>query len=180
MSDETEGHEEGTSNNIVYFTIYDPNTYGRIAIERQNILCKSVCWDWTTKYPNWKELWVLSYEVPGPANLGASSLLSKVVTMWTFLEKQRILPPRPKPTFATYEEIERLPSNQIDSIRKDIARLRGKLGDLATAHPLWKSFVEAPQGGLTCVLATLADVQKEMQAYEAKNGYTPDWLKPRA
>ena len=58
--EEREGLEPGTSNNIYYLTIYRSVTLERVAVERQNMLCKGGWKDWPQKYPDWRSLLVYS------------------------------------------------------------------------------------------------------------------------
>lgn len=175
-----DGEEEGTSNNIYYFSIYVPVTYQRLAVERQNQLCKGVWLEWMKKYPGWQSLLVLHSRQPGPEiiTLEQEDLRKQLTGMWDFLIGARVLPPRPRPIFAQYHEIADPPRFLVERVRDDISRLRGSLSDLASAYPLWREQLIAPQGGLTCVLSYLYDVAEDMEKHQARWGHNPDWLKP--
>ena len=174
-----DGEEEGTSNNIYYLTTYVPVTGDRLKVHRQNRFCRP-CWlDWTEEYRGWQNHNVLVQSSPGPARIPIGDPLnSKLVSMWDFLIEAKVLPPRPRPLSATYAELEGPPDRLIESIRDDLAKLRGKLEDLASAYPLWKDWLKAPQGGITCVLASLHLSGQEMQRHREKWGHKPDWLRP--
>ena len=174
-----DGEEEGTSNNVYYLTIYRWDGK-RIKTHRQNQLCRP-CWlTWMEEHADWKDLLVLTQPSPGPEEipLGSPSR-SKLVKMWDFLIQAKVLPQRPHPIWATYTEIEGPPAELVESVRNDIAKLRGKLGDLTRAYPVWRERVEHAQGALTCVLVALHESMEEMQAHHKKWGHKPDWLRPK-
>lgn len=178
--DELEGREPGTSDNVYYFSIYTPVTLDRVAVEHQNILCKGVWKDWMQKYPGWRNLLVYSSRQPGPETLSnASPEAQELVWMHKFLEGNGVLPPRPRPIYATIAELEdQHPWQMVESIRSDLAKLRGKLFDLYTADKLWKDRLTPAEGGITCVLQSLADAVDDMKKHHDKWGHNPQWLKP--
>lgn len=177
---EIDGEEEGTSNNVYFFSLYDAKTLARVAVERQNVLCKGVWLNWTTKYTDWKNLLVYSDRQPGPELLSnASPEAQELTRVAKFLEGVCVLPPAPRPIWATIAELEGQPPHQlVDNIRSELGKLRGKLYDLYQAYPLWREMLEAPEGGITCVIATLSGTQHDMVRHHAKWGHNPDWLKP--
>ena len=178
--EERDGLEPGTSNNVYYLTIYKAVTLERVAVERQNILCKGVWKDWPQKYPDWRNLLVYSSRQPGPQHLSnASPEAQELIWMHKFLENNRVLPPRPRPIWASIQELEDQPPWQlVESIRADLSRLRGKLYDLYTADKLWKDHLTPAEGGITCVLQSLADAVDEMKKHHDKWGHNPLWLRP--
>lgn len=177
---EIDGEEEGTSNNVYYFSLYDAKTLVRVAVERQNIRCKGVWHTWMTKYPNWKDLLVHSSREPGLESLSNTSYEAQhLVRMYKFLVDACVLPAPPRPIWATIEELEGQPFyKMVESIRADLAKLRGKLYDLYTADKLWKDRLTPAEGGITCVLQSLADAADDMKKHHDKWGHNPQWLKP--
>lgn len=50
----------------------------------------------------------------------------------------------------------------IEEIRSDLRRARGRLSDIAHAHPGWRENMEMVEGLLTCGLVTLHWVREQM------------------
>lgn len=171
--------------NSIYYTIYTPSTGGpygylHLATDRQNIMCKRVTREWMTKFPSWRRLWVLVDAEPGPnVILSGSSNAKKLKRMHDVLVETRILPRPPQPVYMTPEEnIETPPDTLIQGIRDDLARLRGKLADIARAYPEWKERVFPAEGGLTCVISLLYNSKQEIAKHRELYGHSPRWLLP--
>lgn len=98
--------------------------------------------------------------------------------MHDFLVNTHVLPPRPRPIYVSIQELEDKPPHElIDSIRRDLVRLRGKLTGLYHADALWEDQLTPAQGGITCVLQSLAGAQEEVKKHHDKWGHNPQWLR---
>jgi hypothetical protein len=59
-------------------------------------------------------------------------------------------------------------SEIIGSLRNDLTRVRGQLGDIGSGYLAWKEHLESIEGLLTCGLVSLYYVQEQMKEHEAK------------
>jgi hypothetical protein len=74
-------------------------------------------------------------------------------------------------------DIDSPPHMAIEHIRCEIAKLRGQLGDISRAYPVWAEHLGPSEGGLTCVLVTLHDTKDEMLKSFAKWGHKRSWVR---
>ncbi len=82
---------------------------------------------------------------------------------------------RPLPIYGT--DIDKHPAELVEEVRNELARLRGKLYDVHRAYPLWKDWLDHVEGGITCLLVTLADSRKEMVKHRERWGHKRPWVK---
>lgn len=59
-------------------------------------------------------------------------------------------------------------SATIEGLRSQITKIRGQLGDIASAYPAWGERTKDVEGLLTCGLATLYGIAKEMREFEVR------------
>lgn len=172
--------EASANNGTYYLTVYHPLVGSRKCTYRQEIGAPRTWLTWLTDHPDWQSLHVLEQPTPGPPILAAGSdEWGKTTTMWKFLVAKGVLTEPPHPLYATYGELEGPPDELAQSIRDDLTILRGKLQDLMHAYPIWKDWLKAPEGGITCVISSLYGGVQEMQKHRSKWGHKPDWLRPR-
>ena len=65
------------------------------------------------------------------------------------------------------EEFKKPVSELIESLRNDLARIRGKLGDIVSAYG-WGDYIEDIQGNLTCSIVALAYANDKIIKFENK------------
>lgn len=69
--------------------------------------------------------------------------------------------------YASTEEMNKPLSELMEDLRKEVARVRGKLFDIKSLHG-WHDRIEDLEGGLTCCIVAMGSVQKEFKDHEAK------------
>lgn len=72
-------------------------------------------------------------------------------------------------------DIDSPPAETVEKLSNRISQIRGELRDIRCAYPLWKDWIEFNEGGLTCMLVSLAHAQKEMAKHHEKWGHNPPW-----
>lgn len=65
------------------------------------------------------------------------------------------------PIYFTPEEMQKPLPELIECVRRELATIRGKLGDLKRVG--WSDRFDAPEGGLTLVIANLYYVMQEIE-----------------
>jgi hypothetical protein len=60
-------------------------------------------------------------------------------------------------------------SELMESLRNDVAKVRGKLGDIKRSYG-WKDRIEHLEGGLTCMLSAMYHTLEEWEKHEEKYG----------
>ena len=85
--------------------------------------------------------------------------------------------PGSRPLVIFGADIDSPPHLAIEHIRCEIAKLRGQLGDISRAYPVWAEHLDPSKGGLTCVLIALHDSKEEMLKSFAKWGHRRSWVR---
>jgi hypothetical protein len=75
---------------------------------------------------------------------------------------------RPSPIYLTKEEAERDFDEIVETIRLDLARLRGKIHDVQRMWPGWRERVDMADGGLTCIIMALYSGVEEYKSIHKK------------
>lgn len=70
------------------------------------------------------------------------------------------------------EEMDKPLSELIEDLRKEIARIRGKLSDIRYSYG-WEDRIDFIEGGLTCMLIAMHSTMQEMQQFEERNKHVP-------
>ena len=66
------------------------------------------------------------------------------------------------------EEMNKPTSELIESLRNDIASVRGKLGDIRRSYG-WDDRIDFLEGGLTCMIVAMAYTVDEIREFEKKD-----------
>ena len=66
------------------------------------------------------------------------------------------------------EELDKPLYDVMEQLRNDVAKVRGKLGDIKDAYG-WESRIDHLQGGLTCMLVAMHEIAQEWKNFENKN-----------
>lgn len=76
---------------------------------------------------------------------------------------------REHPIFCTKEEMQKPPEELIESIRRDLADLRGKLSDIGLAWPGYDEDTANSEGALTLILQSLYYLAEDIKKRKARH-----------
>lgn len=71
------------------------------------------------------------------------------------------------PIWYKESDLEKQPHELIEDLRRDVAIIRGKLYDIKSTYG-WEDRIEHLEGGLTCLIAAMYQVQSEFEEFESK------------
>ena len=168
-----------------YIGVYDSASHVRVELHEQDIRRAGLWKNWPdtyrhrieslTVYTGWNEpppVLPPSTPAEGPVENGGM-----VVPMRKFLEGNGLLVARP---FTIYykdrREIDKPPGMLLNGLRDDAAAIRGKLGDIITAYPLWRDRLTYLQGTLTAFIVAGHSEQEEIERHREKHGHNPQWI----
>jgi hypothetical protein len=87
--------------------------------------------------------------------------------MWTSAGKKHLAErSREKPIYGTDFSIPL--SQTIEKLRSQLTNIRGQLGDINSAFPVWGERTKDVEGLLTCGIVTLYGIAKEMREFEVR------------
>lgn len=69
--------------------------------------------------------------------------------------------------YKSAEEMDKPMSELIEELRNEITRTRGKLHDIKRSYG-WSEWIEAYEGGLTCMISAMYNFKEELEKFEAK------------
>lgn len=70
--------------------------------------------------------------------------------------------------YKNVEEMDKPLSELMESLRNDLAKIRGKLSDIKWSYG-WEDRIEHIEGGLSCLLVAMYAVKQEWERFEEKH-----------